>query len=86
MIHLPNPLAKNASSSQLFFAIILSEQYASSALWGVVDGQLQILQRSEDHAWQEEETCINAVDQSLQELGKDSENVSQTLFALPSDW
>jgi hypothetical protein len=87
MIHLPNPLAKNNSSvSHLFFAIILSEQYASSALWGAVDGQVQILERSEDHAWQEEETCINAVDQSLQELGKESEHISQTLFALPSEW
>jgi hypothetical protein len=87
MIHLPNPLTKSAhSSSHLFFAIILSEQYASAALWGVVDGQLAIIQRSEDHAWQEDESCINAIDQSLQELGKESENVSQTLFALPSDW
>lgn len=87
MIHLPNPLAKSPSeTSQLFFVIILAEQYASSALWGVVNGELQVIKHSDDHAWQDEETCINAVDQSLQQLGKESENVSQTLFALPSDW
>lgn len=87
MIHLPNPLAKNpVVKSQLFLVVVLSEQYAAAALCGVVDGSLQIKQHSEDHHWQDEESCLGAVDQSLQDLGKEAENIGQTLFALPSDW
>jgi hypothetical protein len=80
------PFAASSSSSQRFFAIHLAESRVESALWEVVDGQLNVISQSELHDWSDEESCIAATDESLQELGPESEDVQQTLFALDHDW
>src|SRR5579859_6761856 len=74
------------SAQSLFFAILITDGQAEAALWQVSDGQIEIMARSARHPYKDDQDCIAAVDQSLQELGKESEHVKETLFALNNDW
>src|SRR5579859_5951922 len=74
------------AAQPLFFAILITDGQAEAALWRVSDGQIEIMARSARHPYKDEQDCVAAVDQSLQELGKESEHVKETLFALNNDW
>jgi hypothetical protein len=69
-----------------FFAIHLSDLVVQSALWKVDQGMIEVVSRSSQKSWQDDESCITAIDQTLQELSKESENVKETLFALNPEW
>jgi len=69
-----------------FFAIHLSDSVAQSALWKVDRGMIEVISWSSQKSWQDDETCIAAIDQTLQELSKESENVDEALFALSPEW
>jgi hypothetical protein len=86
-MQLPNLFAaQQIPHVQLFFVVLLTETHAQGALWKIEEGRIDVLTQSTQHQWQDEETCVNAIDHALQELGKESENVKQTLFALQSNW
>lgn len=78
--------SKQTAQQELFFAIYFAEGLVRAALWEVADGQLTVLMISAPHAWGSEEEVIDATDRALQELGKESEQVKQTLFALEPTW
>jgi len=70
----------------LFFAIHLADGQVQAVLWQVLNGAVKVVTQSSPHQWQTDEQCVEAVDLSLQELGKESENVKQALFALNPEW
>ncbi len=72
--------------NSLFFAIQISDDQVEAALWKVEEGKTHIVSFSQPHHWRDEQSCVTAVDQSLQELGKESEHVKESLFALNGDW
>lgn len=78
--------SKQTTQQELFFAIYFAEGLVRAALWEVAEGQLSVLTISAPHAWGSEEEVIDATDRALQELGKESEQVNQTLFALEPTW
>jgi hypothetical protein len=90
MMNLPsifsNENKNGATLAHEFFVIQISDAQVESALWKVEHGTVEIVTSSEAQAWKDENTCLNAVDVSLQELGKESENVKLALFSLSSDW
>lgn len=69
-----------------FFAIHLSDLVVQSALWKVDQGLIEVVSRSKQKSWTDDESCIQAIDQTLQELSKESESVKETLFALNPEW
>jgi hypothetical protein len=79
-------LFSSQSTNTLYFAIHISEIAVQSVLWKIAETGPEILSTSQLHQWQDEDSCVNAIDQSLQELGKESENVKETLFALEGSW
>jgi hypothetical protein len=85
IMQLPTLFSSN-SIDTLYFAIHISEIAVQAVLWKITTGGPEIMSASQPHKWQDEDTCVNAIDQSLQELGKESENVKDTLFALQGSW
>ncbi len=72
---------------KMFLAIILSDCCVQSALWQIIDGNIQILEKSSVYQLDEdEESKLKIIDQSLQILGKDGENIEEVLFGLEADW
>lgn len=75
-----------AVSDQVFIAILLSESAIQSSLWSVSDGEISILERSNVHTYKDLQDCVIKTDKSLQELGKQSENVDKVVFGLEPTW
>jgi hypothetical protein len=78
--------AKPASQQHLFFMVYFAEQTVQAVLWEVNEGQISVVAISQPHAWTVDADLIDATDHALQELGKESEDVKQTLFALEPTW
>src|SRR6185369_14338419 len=57
-----------------------------AALWQVLDQKIELLTASTIQPWKEDSALVDATDHALQQLGKDSEQVKQTLFALEPTW
>ena len=70
----------------MFFVVYFGEQTVRAALWKVADGQIEVATLSNPQAWSNDQEVIDATDRALQELGKESEQVKQTLFALEPTW
>ncbi len=84
---LPNIFkAKQAQQGKFFLAILLANNSVQSCLWQAKQGSLQILQKSKVHSFTDQKEIVIKIDQTLQELGKDSENVNETLFGFEPDW
>ncbi len=87
LMKLPHPFSQPPAPERvLFFVVHIAETYVESALWSVADNKLTILTQSGRHHWHNDGDCVTAIDKSLQELGKESESVTHTLFALRSEW
>lgn len=69
-----------------YLAIVLTEHSVQSALWKVTNGEIVIIKRSKLHAFDNEKDCIVKTDESLQDLGQESEAVSQVVFGLQPSW
>lgn len=78
--------AKATSEQHMFFVVYFGEQTVRAALWKVVDGQIEVATLSNPQPWSNDQEVIDATDRALQELGKESEEVKQTLFALEPTW
>ncbi len=86
-MQLPHLFKKPAVSKPVyFFAIHLSDSVVQSALWKVEQGLIEVVSRSTQKSWQDDESCVVAIDQSLQDLSKEAEHVKETLFALSPEW
>jgi hypothetical protein len=78
--------SKTASVPHRFFVIYFGEHSVRAGLWQVSDQKIGILKASTPEPWKEESALIDATDRALQQLGKESEDVKQTLFALEPTW
>ena len=80
------PPQKTASVPHRFFLIYFGEHTVRAALWQIENQKIELLTSSTPHPWKEESGLVDATDHALQELGKESEQVKQTLFALEPTW
>ncbi len=84
---LPNVFLKNKkNNNELFISLLLTDISVSSALWRIVEGQVHILNQSPIRYYQSEDDQLIQCDESLQDLGKESEKTDQVLFALEPEW
>lgn len=75
-----------ASVPQRFFVIHFGEHSVRAGLWQIQDQKIELLTVSTPLPWKEDSSLVDATDRALQQLGKDSEQVKQTLFALEPTW
>jgi hypothetical protein len=74
------------TTDSFYLAIQLAETSLQSALWKIANGEISLVQRSEVHEFADEKECLIKTDESLQELGKESEHVNEVVFGLPPTW
>ncbi len=79
---------RNNKEDEAYWAIILEDNWVSSAVWVIKDGNAQIIFQGEGIRY--EENLTEAVDTSLstvaQNLPEDIKEPSKTVFGLPSNW
>lgn len=75
-----------AALPQHFFVIYFAEHQVVVGLWEVANGQVKLLRAAEAVPWKEDAGLVDAVDHALQQLGTESDQVKQTLFALEPTW
>ncbi len=87
-MQLPNVFKHSEPMEQikLFISVLLSDQSVHSALWTVADNQIVVSHRSQVHYYQKDEERILKIDQSLQDLGPDSEKTDNVVFAFEPSW
>src|SRR5687768_17634860 len=69
-----------------YLAIVLTDATIQSILWQVDGVTPQVLHRAAHYHNTDPESCIVKTDESLQDLGKESENVNEVIFALQPSW
>jgi len=75
-----------AAAQQYFFTIVLTDQCLQSSLVANNGQGVQIKELSTIKRYFDRKDLLEQLDQSLQELGKESEDVSDTVFAFDQNW
>lgn len=72
--------------SSQYLSIVFFGTQVIAALWQEIQSKVTIIARSDLRSIQDHDSLAEAVDLSLEELGKDSLKVRQVLFIVPYDW
>jgi hypothetical protein len=83
---LPNLFTSANPADKYLLALTLTDTTAQAALVKIHEGQLIIVQRSHLHDYQDPKSCVVEVDKCLQELGPESEDVSEVVFGFEPWW
>jgi hypothetical protein len=88
---LPNLFSQNKSKptaeDKVFLAVLLTDSMVHAALWRIVDDRIVISHRSQIHEYSDEkEDQLLKIDQSLQDLGPDSEKTDDVVFGFEPNW
>jgi len=79
-------IRKQEEEKEYFFALLLEEGKAKSALW-IVEGEVvKVLRRGEEQFWQTEEEILPAVDTCLPPIYEGEKEPSKIIFGIPSYW
>ncbi len=86
VMDLPTLFAPATPTEKLYLVIVVTDTQVQSALWSLaVDGG-QIAHKSGQIKYPSSAELVQKVDESLQELGKESEDVNEVIFGLPATW
>jgi len=77
---------KQEEEKEYFFALLLEEGKAKSALWTVEGEVVKVLRRGEDQFWQTEEEVLAAADACLPPIYEGEKEPSKIIFGIPSYW
>ncbi len=69
-----------------FFTVLLTDKYLQSALVSNNGQGIQIKEFSEIKAYFDRKDLLEQLDKSLQQLGPESQDVAETVFAFDQDW
>lgn len=75
-----------SESHQLFLAILLLESSVQAVLWTVANGQIKILEKSDQRSYTNDNDCLIKIDLVLQELGPQSEGIDEVIFVFEPEW
>lgn len=78
--------AKHVGYSKRILSVILTDTAVQALLLEVSSEQSRILTQSSLERYGDSQTCIIKVDEVLQQLGPESESVSEVLFCVPHSW
>lgn len=87
-MNLPNPFNTPSKEQQsfVFLAILLTDTHLQSALVEISEGKIQTKETSSLKSYKGNDDGLKQADISLQELGTESENISQVVFGFDSNW
>jgi len=77
---------KQEEEKEYFFALLLEEGKAKSALWTVEEEVVRVLRRGEDQSWQTDKEVLSAVDACLPPIYEGEGEPSKIIFGIPSYW
>lgn len=84
---LPNLFTKEQPKlSGLFISLILTDHSVQSGLWQIIEKKIIFSNKSDVRYFGNEEERLIQIDESLQDLGKESESVSDVLLGLEANW
>lgn len=83
---LPNLFNASSDEPKLSLSLYLTDHQVQAGLWQLEGGQVAMVSHSEAHSFENDDDCIKATDESLQELGKDSEGVEEVVFGFDPNW
>lgn len=85
---LPNLFSNNTKvkTEELILFVILSESKLRVALLELSKNGVEILDTSKEFEYESLDKCVEQTDLALQQLNKQSENVSETIFAVNTSW
>jgi len=96
---LPNLFNSSSDEPKLCLSLYLTDHQVQAGLWQLTttglpaprlsdgqDGQVAIMAHSDAHSFNNDDECIKATDESLQELGKESEGVEEVVFGFDPNW
>ncbi len=87
-MNMPNLFSQTAihPPSRFFIALYLNHRKVQAALWRVVESSIEVTARSQIHFFSDNDECLVEIDEALQELGAESEGVSEVVFGFNADW
>ncbi|HYD35246.1 MAG TPA: hypothetical protein VD999_04220 [Vitreimonas sp.] len=85
-MELPNLFSSPAGPDKLLLAVVLTGSTVQAALWKVKDGEIVVVHTSSVLEYTDDENCLVVTDESLQELGKESEDVEEVVFGFAPSW
>lgn len=80
------PKRESDSEQTLLISLVLSDTTVQALLWKTTGAQVEIVNQSQIKNFKDQESLVVAADETLQELGPESEPVNQVIFAVPEDW
>ncbi len=83
---LPNLFNSNPDEPKLCLSLYLTDHQVQAGLWQLAAGQVAMVTYSDMHSFNNDDDCIKATDESLQELGKESEGIEEVVFGFEPDW
>ncbi len=84
---LPNLFShKQSINRDTYLSLLLTDQSAQSVLWRAAEQKIILLNKSVVRYFGNEDERLIQVDESLRDLGEDSEGVDQVLFGLEPNW
>ena len=83
---LPLSFKSKKSVPSLCITILLSDSNLQAALWRSSGAEIEILNRSSIRSYSDQDQVVVEADKALQDLGKESEEVSDVVFGLPHTW
>lgn len=78
--------ASSEPAEKYLLTIVLTESYIQSAFWKFDQQQVVIMDRSDRHTYTDDQDCLKQIDQSLQELSRESESANEVVFGLEPNW
>jgi hypothetical protein len=89
---LPNLFNSSPDESKLCLSLYLTDRQVQAGLWQLTEAslpagrQVAMVAHSEVHNFSNDDDCIKATDESLQELGKESEGIEEVVFGFDPSW
>lgn len=81
-----SPVTSPEAKKQLFFTIILTDKFLQAAFVEMTAQGAEMKEISKVRSYFDRKDLLEQLDQSLQELGPESEDVTETIFAFDSEW
>jgi len=86
-MNLPNPFTASSGETPVFFlSVLVSDGRLQSSLGRVIAGDVSLVDQSDIHEFSGDDDCLIKADESLQDLGTESEGVNDVVFGFEESW
>ncbi len=78
--------SEQKGQERLLLSLLLTNSSIQAALWSISGDVIEVLRHSKPFTYKDQQSCLLSTDKALQELGKQSENVNETVFGFEASW